>query len=144
MTGFLGAGKTTLLRRLLEAPHGLRVGVILNERGQAGMDQAPAPDTDLVEIAEGCACCVRNPDLVEALRRMHARLLDDGFRSIADDLNQAWTQPRRVELTLNGRALTFEGYFQGIDQQGRLRINTVRDGPCLYDAAQVARLRELE
>ena len=95
MTGFLGAGKTTLLRRLLEAPHGLRVGVILNERGQAGMDQAPAPDTDLVEIAEGCACCVRNPDLVEALRRMHARgdlhrlILETS--GLADPLALTWT-----------------------------------------------------
>ena len=123
------------------------VGIGLNV-----LNQPDGTDPTLAGHAACVADLVRAPCTVDgtarlvlgALRRMHARLLDDGFRSIADDLNQAWAQPRRVELTLNGRALTFEGHFQGIDQQGRLRINTVRDGLCTYDAAQVARLRELE
>lgn len=82
--------------------------------------------------------------VLRALRRMHALLLSEGFRSIADELNLAWGRPRHVEITLNGRAHTFDGYFQGIDQHGRLRVATERDGPCTYDAAQVAKLRELE
>jgi len=84
------------------------------------------------------------PVLLRSLRHMHAILLDAGFQVIADDLNVAWAQPRRVELTLNGRAQHFEGVFQGIDQKGRLRIATAGDGLCAYDAAQVALLRELE
>jgi BirA family biotin operon repressor/biotin-[acetyl-CoA-carboxylase] ligase len=82
--------------------------------------------------------------VLRALRRMHVMLLGAGFRTIADELNQAWGRPRRVEITLAGRAHTFDGYFQGVDQHGRLRIATERDGPCVYDAAQVALLRELE
>ena len=82
--------------------------------------------------------------VLRALRRMHVLLLGEGFRTIADELNLAWGKPRRVEITLAGRAHTFDGYFQGIDQQGRLRIATERDGPCTYDAAHVALLRELE
>ena len=82
--------------------------------------------------------------VLRALRRMHGLLLDDGFRTISDDLNYSWGQPRRVEVTLTGRAHTFEGLFQGIDQQGRLRLATAREGSRTYDASQVALLRELE
>jgi BirA family biotin operon repressor/biotin-[acetyl-CoA-carboxylase] ligase len=79
-----------------------------------------------------------------ALRRMHGLLLSAGFRAIAEELNAAWEKPRRVEVTLTGRAEVFAGSFRGIDQHGRLRVATERDGLSIYDAAQVARLRELE
>jgi len=82
--------------------------------------------------------------VLRALRRMHVHLLGAGFRVVADELNHAWGEPRRVEVTLTGRAHTIEGLFQGIDQHGRLRIVTGREGPQTYDATQVALLRELE
>ena len=69
LTGFLGAGKTTLLRSLLA--HGGKVGVIMNEVGQAGIE-APTPG-DYIELAGGCVCCIVNRDLETTLREMLER-----------------------------------------------------------------------
>src|SRR5262245_47171030 len=97
VTGFLGAGKTTLLNRLLAAGGGLRIGVLQNERGVAGIDEAPAT-LARVEISEGCACCVRNPDLVAAMRELSGRGDLDRVlfetSGVADPLPLVWTLGR--------------------------------------------------
>jgi G3E family GTPase len=97
VTGFLGAGKTTLLNRLLAASSGLRIGVLQNERGVAGIDEAPAT-LARVEISEGCACCVRNPDLVAAMRELSGRGDLDRVlfetSGLADPLPLVWTLGR--------------------------------------------------
>ena len=98
VAGFLGAGKTTLLNRLLAGASGLRVGVLQNERGYAGIDEAPVAARARVEIAEGCACCVRNPDLVAAVRALSGRgdldwLLFEAS-GLADPLPLVWTLGR--------------------------------------------------
>jgi len=94
VTGFLGAGKTTLLRRVLASPHGLRVGLVLNELGQAGIDAPPGRST-YVELTEGCACCVRSTDLVRALHELSARGDLDRVvvetTGLADPLAIVWT-----------------------------------------------------
>lgn len=82
--------------------------------------------------------------LLRAFRGMHTHLIERGFYGIADDLNRAWKRPRRVEITLNGGAAAFHGFFQGIDPYGRLCLVTENEGLRLYDANQVALLRELE
>jgi G3E family GTPase len=97
ITGFLGSGKTTLLNRLLGARSGLRLGVLQNERGLAGLETPPAARAR-VEIAEGCACCVRNPDLVQAARDLAARGDLDRVlfetSGLADPLPLGWTLGR--------------------------------------------------
>jgi G3E family GTPase len=95
LTGFLGAGKTTLLRRLLAAPHGRRIGVVLNEIGQTGIDDLDAAkQRELIELSEGCVCCTRSPDLVRALHDMHARgdvdLVIVETTGLADPLALTW------------------------------------------------------
>lgn len=96
LTGFLGAGKTTLLQDLLSRPHGLRIGLILNELGQAGIDEGPP--TSFVELTEGCVCCLRNPDLHAALEEMHERGDVDRViletTGLADPLSLTWTLAR--------------------------------------------------
>lgn len=96
LTGFLGAGKTTLLSRILARPHGLRIGLILNELGQAGIDEGPR--TSYVELTEGCVCCLRNPDLFRALEEMHERGDVDRVivetTGLADPLSLTWTLAR--------------------------------------------------
>jgi len=98
VTGFLGAGKTSFVKRLLTADHGLRLGVILNEFGEAGVDAVPERMRAYLELGGGCACCVANPDLVAALRELAAR--DDVDRllvetsGLADPLPLSWTIAR--------------------------------------------------
>lgn len=98
VTGFLGSGKTTLLRQLIKAPHGLRIGLIINEFGQAGIDAAPASEQTYMELAEGCACCLKNPDLIEAMQELGARRDIDRViletSGIADPMPLGWTIAR--------------------------------------------------
>jgi len=97
VTGFLGAGKTTLLNRLLASAGGLRIGVLQNERGTTGIDEAPVT-LARAEIGGGCACCVRNPDLVEALFELSGRGDLDRVlfetSGLADPLPLTWTMAR--------------------------------------------------
>jgi hypothetical protein len=74
------------------------VGVLQNERGFAGIDDAPVAARARVEIAEGCACCVRNPDLVNVVRELSSRgdldwLLFEAS-GLADPLPLVWTLGR--------------------------------------------------
>lgn len=81
--------------------------------------------------------------VLHAVHRVHIELLDRGFRRIADELNAGWGKSRRVRVTLTGREHVIEGSFVGVDQQGRLRIHTAREGVAVYDAYAVEQLREL-
>jgi G3E family GTPase len=72
VTGFLGAGKTTLLKRFLETPEGEGTAVVVNEFGEAGIDdkllRSSADETVL--LGNGCLCCITRSDLQNALRRL--------------------------------------------------------------------------
>lgn len=86
VTGFLGAGKTTLVNHWLANPRGERLGVIVNEFGDLGLDGdlIVAADEEVIELANGCVCCTVRSDLVTALhglldrrrRRLFALPLD--------------------------------------------------------------------
>lgn len=75
LTGFLGAGKTTLLNYILRGEHGLKVGVIVNEFGEVGIDGdlVLQSDDDLIELNNGCICCTVRTDLLEAMGRILER-----------------------------------------------------------------------
>ena len=45
VTGFLGAGKTTLVKHFLETPEGHGTAVVVNEFGEAGIDDALLRDS---------------------------------------------------------------------------------------------------
>lgn len=78
ITGFLGAGKTTLLNRLLARRAARqdtgRVGVIVNELGEIGIDGAllGGDTTRQVELPGGCVCCVLGDDLDRTLLELIA------------------------------------------------------------------------
>jgi len=59
LTGFLGVGKTTTLNRMLAAPHGRKIAVLVNELGRIAIDSRliVARGSDVLELAGGCVCC---------------------------------------------------------------------------------------
>ena len=69
LTGFLGAGKTTLLNRILSENHGLKIAVIENEFGEAGIDNDLLVESveQVVVMNNGCICCTVRGDLVRIL-----------------------------------------------------------------------------
>jgi G3E family GTPase len=73
VTGFLGAGKTTLVNRLLarRAARGAagKVGVIVNELGDVGIDSAllGGQAARQIELPGGCVCCVLGDELDRTL-----------------------------------------------------------------------------
>jgi G3E family GTPase len=75
VTGFLGAGKTSLVNRLVADRAGKdRVGVVVNEAGEVGLDGQLLGDAneDVVEIADGCVCCTSSGELLDAITRLHS------------------------------------------------------------------------
>lgn len=69
VTGFLGAGKSTLVETWLgELPRD-QTAVIVNERGEVGIDGEllAARATRLREITGGCVCCSSQAELLRAL-----------------------------------------------------------------------------
>lgn len=74
VTGFLGAGKSTLLGQwLAELPREETV-VIINERGEVGIDGELLAErvTRLREVTGGCVCCQTQAELASALVELSA------------------------------------------------------------------------
>ncbi|MBK9070846.1 MAG: GTP-binding protein [Myxococcales bacterium] len=81
LTGWLGAGKTTTLNRLLSAPHGKRIAVLVNELGRIAIDGKLIlrRGGDILELAGGCLCCkldIRN-DLWDGIADIVTRTRPD-------------------------------------------------------------------
>ena len=79
VTGFLGAGKTTLVNRLLarrrERDATGKLGVIVNELGEIGIDGAllGGETARQIELPGGCVCCVLGDELDTTLRELVAQ-----------------------------------------------------------------------
>ncbi len=79
LSGFLGAGKTTLLKRMLDQFAHLRIGVLVNEFGQVGVDGKliESGDIQMREIDNGsifCSCL--KAQFVDALIRFSQSPID--------------------------------------------------------------------
>ncbi len=74
VTGFLGAGKSTLVERWLGELPPEKVAVIVNERGEVGIDGEllAAHVARLREITGGCVCCESQIELASALAELSA------------------------------------------------------------------------
>lgn len=80
LTGFLGSGKTTLLNKLLNNPAMKDTAVIINELGDAGLDQIFANSNlaqniesehiadNTVLLSSGCLCCSLKNELADTMR----------------------------------------------------------------------------
>jgi G3E family GTPase len=90
VTGFLGAGKSTLVQRWLEELPRNETAVIVNERGEVGIDGEllAARVAQLREITGGCVCCKTQAELTSAL----------------DELSSATPRPSRILVETSGAA----------------------------------------
>ncbi len=81
LTGFLGVGKTTTLNRMLAAPHGRKIAVLVNELGRIAIDSRliVARGSDVLELAGGCVCCKLDvkSDLWDGIAEVVARSQPD-------------------------------------------------------------------
>lgn len=80
LTGFLGSGKTTLLNQLLHHPAMRDTAIIINELGDAGLDQIFANSNlaqnietehigdNTVLLSSGCLCCSLQNELADTMR----------------------------------------------------------------------------
>jgi G3E family GTPase len=68
------------LNRILTAPHGKRVAVIVNEFGDIGIDDKfiARTDGDIVEMTNGCVCCSAKDETIQALTALAARSREGG------------------------------------------------------------------
>ena len=73
--GGLGAGKTTTLNHLLRAAAGRRIGVLVNDFGEANIDAdlVVGVEGETVQLTGGCVCCPIRGDLMEALQQLLER-----------------------------------------------------------------------
>ena len=76
ISGFLGAGKTSLLNHMLNADHGLRVAVLVNDFGEINIDAeliSGVSGEASIELSNGCICCSIRNDLLEAVVQLMDR-----------------------------------------------------------------------
>jgi cobalamin biosynthesis protein CobW len=121
ITGFLGAGKTTLVRHLLQNNQGRRIAVLVNEFGEIGIDgdllrqcqicdEDEAPDSNILELANGCLCCTVQeeflPTMQELLKRrdrLDCILIETSGLALPKPLIQAFRWPEiRNGATVDG------------------------------------------
>lgn len=72
LTWFLGAGKTTLLNNILDNKKWYKIAVIENEYGEESIDSELIRQdvTELIEIKDGCMCCVVRWDLIKWVQKL--------------------------------------------------------------------------
>ncbi|NUT93259.1 MAG: GTP-binding protein [Saccharothrix sp.] len=115
VAGFLGAGKTTLLNHLLGGARGTRIGVVVNDFGDIGIDaMSVAGQVDsTVALSGGCLCCaVDVSGLEEMLAKLDSRV--DVIVIEASGLAEPQTMVRMVLATENPR-LSYGGLVLLVD-----------------------------
>jgi cobalamin biosynthesis protein CobW len=121
ITGFLGSGKTTTIRNLLQNNQGRKIAVIVNEFGEIGIDgdllkscqvcdEEDAPNTNIVELTNGCLCCTVQEEFLPTMQQLLQRreqidciLIETSGLALPKPLIQAFRWPEiRTSATVDG------------------------------------------
>lgn len=72
ITGFLGSGKSTFINKILNEKKNVKFGVILNEFGDVSLESqiVEVSSEDVVELQNGCMCCVSRDDIKGAIDKI--------------------------------------------------------------------------
>jgi G3E family GTPase len=109
VSGFLGAGKTTVIRAQLEARRGERLAIIVNDFGEAGLDEQALGEGEpfrITNIPGGCVCCTAPEGFVGALgavldaRPDRVIIEPTGLARPQDLIDTIRRSPRRDEVEL--------------------------------------------
>ncbi|MGA5066274.1 CobW family GTP-binding protein [Streptomyces exfoliatus] len=118
LAGFLGAGKTTLLNHLLRGARGTRIGVMVNDFGDIGIDamRIAGQVGSTVSLGNGCLCCAVDAseldEYLEVLTRPESRL--DVIVIEASGLAEPQELVRMVLASENER-IVYGGLVQVVD-----------------------------
>ncbi|WP_327373746.1 GTP-binding protein [Streptomyces sp. NBC_01216] len=118
LSGFLGSGKTTLLNHLLRSARGTRIGVMVNDFGDIGIDAMTVAGQvgSTVSLGNGCMCCAVDVSELDAyldvLTRPSSRL--DVIVIEASGLAEPQELVRMVLASENGRIM-YGGLVQVVD-----------------------------
>ncbi|MFJ8669542.1 CobW family GTP-binding protein [Streptomyces sp. NPDC093600] len=118
LSGFLGSGKTTLLNHLLRSARGTRIGVMVNDFGDIGIDAMTVAGQvgSTVSLGNGCLCCAVDAseldEYLEVLTRPSARL--DVIVIEASGLAEPQELVRMVLASENER-IVYGGLVQVVD-----------------------------
>ena len=153
VTGFLGAGKTTLVNRLLarRAERGAagKLGVIVNELGEIGIDGALLADGGArqVELPGGCVCCVLGDDLDRTLLDLVAT--NPGLEAIvlettgvAEPLPIAWAV-KREPVASQVRLAMVVALVDAVNFVASRKLTTAVDAQVAYSDALLVTKAEL-
>jgi len=81
--------------------------------------------------------------ILGSIERAHGHIQSGNFSVIADELNARWARPLPVAVTLRGEVSAFTDRFLGVDSLGRIRLARGMGGRKVYEATEIALLREL-
>ncbi len=118
ITGFLGAGKTTLIRHLLGHARGKRIGLIINEFGDLGVDKEvlaacgdeTCREEDMIELSNGCICCTVADDFIPTMETLLGReerpdhiIIETSGLALPQPLIRAFNWPEiKPQVTIDG------------------------------------------
>ena len=119
-----------------------------------GMNVLNEPWTDSPELRETATRLAEwispVPDLenltagiLDALADAHHRMLATGMRGAIEELNDHWTDPQPIEITLSSGG-TVRGAFVGLTPNGHLQLLDQSGSVFVVEHPTVERLRELE
>ena len=128
ISGFLGAGKTSLLNHILNADHGLRVAVLVNDFGEINIDAelvSGVSGESTINLTNGCICCSIRDDLLEATVQ----------------LTQAPNPPEYIVVETSGVSdpVAVSLTFLAPELQSRTRVDSVLT---VVDAEQIHQVNE--